>query len=103
MAKETVEAIRKAETKADQMIRDAHIKADEIIMDARKKAADQLSEAKKDAAARLKQAGEQAAATGAGEAKTSKAESEKDVEALRTLARQKEDEAVKLVLAQSAR
>lgn len=98
MAKETMELIRNAEMKADQIVKDARGEADAILEDAKIKAAERIQEARMSAAAALHQAETAAGERAAAETAKTQEETQKEVEALRVLASNKEKDAIRLVL-----
>jgi vacuolar-type H+-ATPase subunit H len=98
MAKETMEWIRQAETKADQIVKDARSQADEILSEAKIEAGQRIQNARMEAAAMLHQTETAANDKAAAETKKSQEETEREVEALRALAVNKEADAIKLVL-----
>ncbi len=93
-----MEAIRKAETAADKLVEDAQNEAERVKKEAESAAADRIADARKKAAGRIAEAKTQAAAMGAQESEISEEEARKDVEALKALAAQKEEDAIQLVL-----
>ncbi len=102
MAKEMMDEIRRAELQAAETIREARGKAADIEAQAKAQAQERIEKAKAEAAELVRSARESARMQGEKEAAETAAEGAKDVEALRVLSAGKEQEAVKLVIAEIA-
>ncbi|NLO10078.1 MAG: hypothetical protein GX129_09470 [Clostridiales bacterium] len=98
MAKETVQAVRKAETSAEKLLKDAQVKKDEIISEAMQKAKElstsMLNEAQKNAENDVKEAVRRSNQI----LEEAKKEAEKEVELLIAMAKAKQQGAINLVI-----
>lgn len=98
MAKETVQAVRKAEIAADKIVKDAQINKDTIIFEAMKRAkeltASMLNDAQKDAEKKVEEAVRQSNQI----LEDAKKEADKEVELLKAMAKVKEQAAIDLVI-----
>lgn len=97
MAKEMMDEIRQAENQAAQTLRAAREKAADIEKAAENQARETVRKEREKALETVRLAREEAEAQGEAEARESALEGAKDVEALKALAAQKEQEAVALV------
>lgn len=100
MAKQTMDAIRKAELDAEQTLRSAQLSANESVANAQAQAEQMIAQARQRAADALSETRAQAQSESAASALAASDDVTREIEALRAKGRKNEERAIEAVIAE---